>query len=72
NFNYGWAHVKFVSGSSMTLRSFAINSIENDHITAGATIPEPAALPLLIGGLAGAVAMAANRRRKETIKSAEA
>ncbi|MCD8481346.1 MAG: PEP-CTERM sorting domain-containing protein [Verrucomicrobia bacterium] len=72
NFNYGWAHVEYVAGSSMTLRSFAINSIANEPITAGATIPEPAALPLLIGGLAGAVAMAANKRRKDTVKSAEA
>lgn len=63
-FNYGWASVDFDDGNSITLRDFAINTTTNETITAGA-IPEPAALGLLLGGVAGAVAMAGRRRRNE-------
>ena len=62
-FNYGWASVNFVEGSSMTLRDFAINTITDQPIAAG-VIPEPATLALLLGGVAGAAAVAVRGRRK--------
>jgi hypothetical protein len=63
--NYGWAQVTY-SGSSLTLTSFAYDTVLNEVLHAG-QIPEPASTTALAALLAGSVAL--HRRRQQNKKS---
>jgi hypothetical protein len=65
NYNYGWAQYTYNDvGNTLTLLDFAFESLVNTSIAAGAigAIPEPANAALLVA--AGAVGVAALRRRR--------
>ncbi len=70
DFNYGWAYVNY-TGNTVTLLSFAYDTVVNESILAGQTtaIPEPAITGAVAALLAGSAVVHRRRQLKKRAQS---